>query len=114
MRYESPGKEGRMARRGRSIEEELRPVVDRFIVQLARILEKHATADLKRRVLEEVRGRIAGQSTRRTTRAPVRCYFPGCKNIAAPRFGMFCAAEHKNLPAATKAKYRAQRLAAGK
>lgn len=36
------------------------------------------------------------------------CYFPGCKNGAAPRFSMFCAAEHKDLSKSEKNKYRAQ------
>ena len=99
-----------MARRGRSIQDELRPVIDRFVVQLARIVEKHAQQELRRRVLDEVRGRYGARGGR-PRRAPVRCYFPGCKNLAAPRFGMFCAAEHKNLPAAAKARYRAQREA---
>lgn len=40
------------------------------------------------------------------------CYYPGCKNLAAPRFGMFCAALHKNLSKADKEKYRQERLAA--
>jgi hypothetical protein len=42
-------------------------------------------------------------------RGTIYCYYPGCKNTAAPRFGMFCAALHKNLPKAKKAKYRAAR-----
>jgi hypothetical protein len=42
----------------------------------------------------------------------VTCYYPGCKNLAAPRFGMFCAALHKKLPAADKEKYRKQHLRA--
>ena len=51
-------------------------------------------------------GRKAGR--RGGKRARVLCYFPGCKNLAAPRFGMFCASEHKNLSKADKDKYRAQ------
>jgi hypothetical protein len=50
-------------------------------------------------------GRKAGR--RGGKRARVLCYFPGCKNLAAPRFGMFCASEHKNLSKADKEKYRA-------
>jgi len=101
-----------MARKARSIQDEVRPLIERFVVQLARVLERHAVADLKRRALAEARGRTAGRRARAVVRVASRCYFPGCTNIAAPRFGMFCAAEHKNLPAAQKAKYRAQRLAA--
>jgi len=42
------------------------------------------------------------------------CYYPRCRNLAAPRFGMFCAAKHKGLPDAAKARYRAARIAAVK
>jgi hypothetical protein len=45
-------------------------------------------------------------------RAPARkkqlCPVPGCKNAAAPVFGMVCK-EHKNLAKATIKKYREQR-----
>ena len=37
------------------------------------------------------------------------CYFPNCKNVAAPRFGMFCAEKHKELPKKDKLKYRQAR-----
>lgn len=103
-----------MAGKGRTIEEEIRPLIERFVVQLARVLERRAARDLKRRVLDEVRGPAAPGQRRPgpPLRAPIRCYFPGCANVAAPRFGMFCAAAHKGLSAAAKARYRAQRLAA--
>jgi hypothetical protein len=38
------------------------------------------------------------------------CPVPGCKNPAAPVFGMVCA-EHKNVPKAKIRKYREQRRA---
>jgi hypothetical protein len=98
-----------MARDSRSVEDELRPLVDRFVAQLARVLERHVTQDLRRRVLEEVRGRVGDGGRRAGSSRPViKCYFPGCQNVAAPRFGMFCAATHKGLSAAAKAKYRAR------
>lgn len=43
------------------------------------------------------------------TKRTKRCYFPGCRNTAAPRFGMFCAARHKDLPAREKKSIRASR-----
>jgi hypothetical protein len=59
------------------------------------------------------RGRRAGRGHGR--RGRVLCYYPGCKNLAAPRFGMFCAAEHKDLSKSEKDKYRAMHdKAAGK
>lgn len=105
-----------MARPPRPVEEEIRPLVDRFVAQLARIIERRAAQDLRRRVLEEVRDRLGdgGRRSRSSARAVITCYYPGCQNIAAPRFGMFCAAEHKGLSATAKARYRAQRLAAGR
>jgi hypothetical protein len=53
--------------------------------------------------------RVATGKERRGRRrgARVLCYYTGCKNLAAPRYGMFCAAEHRNLSKADKAKYRA-------
>jgi hypothetical protein len=36
------------------------------------------------------------------------CPVPGCENVAAPAFGMVCA-EHKEIPRAVIAKYRAER-----
>jgi hypothetical protein len=44
-------------------------------------------------------------------RAQQHCYYPGCKNLAAPRYGMFCVAEHKNLSATEKERYRKQHAA---
>jgi hypothetical protein len=38
------------------------------------------------------------------------CPVPGCKNPAAPVFGMVCA-DHKNVPKAQIKKYREQRRA---
>jgi hypothetical protein len=100
--------EAPVARR-QSLQDKVRPVIDRFVAQMARVLERHATQELKRRVLAEVRARNGGRGPR--ARASARCYFPGCTNVAAPRFGMFCAALHKGLSPAQKARYRAQRLA---
>ncbi len=50
---------------------------------------------------------LVGRARSRKRRAKVLCYYPKCKNLAAPRFGMFCAAEHKKLSKAEKERYRA-------
>ena len=42
---------------------------------------------------------------------PQLCPVPGCKNRAAPIFGMVCS-DHKNLPKAKIKKYRMQRRVA--
>jgi hypothetical protein len=50
-----------------------------------------------------------GRSERR--KGPIQlCPVPGCKNRAAPVFGMVCA-KHKDLPKAKIKKYREQRRA---
>lgn len=47
----------------------------------------------------------------RRKKAPIQlCPVPGCKNAAAPIFGMVCA-KHKDLPKATIRKYREARKA---
>lgn len=57
---------------------------------------------------------VRGVKSRRGPRSKQLCYYPGCKNIAAPRYGMFCVAEHKELSKADKEKYRAQHEKAAK
>jgi hypothetical protein len=46
----------------------------------------------------------------RRRRAKVFCPVPGCKNVAAPVFGMVCG-KHKDVPKAQIKKYRAARRA---
>jgi hypothetical protein len=94
------------------------PLLKPLLVEFARAISDA----VERMTLERVQAILdqTGSSSRggggirasRGRRAKVLCYYPGCKNIAAPRFGMFCAAEHKNLPSSEKEKYRRQRLAA--
>jgi hypothetical protein len=85
--------------------EALRQVVDQYARRLGATLERFITGRIDK---EASIARKRGRGRRR--RAPVRCYYPGCKNIAAPRFGMFCAKLHKGLSKADKAKYRAAHL----
>lgn len=54
-------------------------------------------------------GGAGGLKTRRR-RAKVFCPVPGCKNVAAPVFGMVCG-EHRDVPKAKIKKYRAARKA---
>lgn len=49
----------------------------------------------------------------RRKRAKVFCPVPGCKNVAAPVFGMVCG-QHKDVPKAKIKKYRAARKAKAK
>jgi hypothetical protein len=84
------------------------PLVEEFARKLGSTLERFITGRIAKETRDSVRrGRPGGG---RRKRARVTCYYPGCKNIAAPRFGMFCAALHKSLPKAEKEKYREQHL----
>jgi hypothetical protein len=64
---------------------------------------KAATATLATRVL-------AAPLKRRKKAPPQLCPVPGCKNKAAPIFGMVCA-QHKGVPKAKIKKYRDARRA---
>ena len=84
----------------------LRPILAEFARTLASAVER-TTLD---RVRDALAGAVSGMGRAgapRSRRAPVTCYYPGCKNLAAPRFGMFCAALHKDIPKSEKEKYRA-------
>jgi hypothetical protein len=91
----------------------VKPILLDFAREIATAVER-ITLDRVRSVLDGAGthgGRGAGKSAARVgrprgKRAQLNCYYPGCKNVAAPRFGMFCSALHKDLPAAEKEKYR--------
>jgi hypothetical protein len=90
----------------------MRPLLAQFARDLAAAVEKFTYERTLAR-LGGKPGRGAPKLARRGgKRAQVRCYYPGCKNVAAPRFGMFCAALHKGLSKTEKEKHRAQRRAA--
>jgi hypothetical protein len=89
---------------------QLAPIIEQFASRLAQTVEQFTISRIEQALRTQVspagrggRGRGAG----RARRAQVLCYYPGCKNVAAPRFGMFCAAEHKSLSKSDKEKYRA-------
>ena len=48
----------------------------------------------------------AARKPAKAARKQVLCYHPSCKNLAAPRHGMFCAALHKGLSRAKKERFR--------
>jgi hypothetical protein len=88
----------------------INPIIVDFAHRLAAVVERFTVGRIEAAVrasgnqLQGRRGRAGGLGR---SRAKTLCYYPGCKNIAAPRFGMFCAALHKNLPKTEKEKYRA-------
>jgi hypothetical protein len=51
---------------------------------------------------------VAPRSAGKKTRPKQFCPVPGCKNVAAPVFGMVCK-DHKNVAKSKIAKYRAER-----
>jgi hypothetical protein len=88
----------------------LLPIIEQFANRLAQTVEQFTVSRIEQAIKLQgagPRGRRGRVAAARAGRSQTLCYFPGCKNIAAPRFGMFCAAEHKNLSKADKEKYRA-------
>jgi hypothetical protein len=88
------------------------PVIEHFAQQLAAVVERFTTDRVTAATKTVKRAAPVGRFARTGARgrAAKRCYFPGCNNVAAPRFGMFCAIAHKNLSTADKKKYRAKYL----
>jgi hypothetical protein len=110
---------------------ELQKIVDTFTSELAAMIEAQATAQARAAVLAAFSGGAAPAKRRgrppnalRAAAAPVPakhkkarkkaplqlCPVPGCKNPAAPVFGMVCA-KHKDLPKAKIKKFREARRA---
>jgi hypothetical protein len=92
----------------------LNPIIAEFADRLASTVEKFTIGRIEQAVRAQGsslgRGRRRGRaSAPRGGRQQILCYYPGCKNLAAPRFGMFCASLHKDISKAEKEKYRAMR-----
>jgi hypothetical protein len=99
-------------------------IVSQFVEQLTSALEAEALDRAREAVLSAVGGgarrgpgRPAGSRGpgrppgRPRKKPPIQyCPVPGCKNRAAPVFGMVCS-EHKNLPKSKIKKFRADRRA---
>ena len=79
----------------------INPIITDFAHRLAAVVERFTVGRIEAAVrasgnaLQGRRGRAGGAGR---TRGKTLCYYPGCKNVAAPRFGMFCAALHKDIP----------------
>lgn len=101
-------------------------IVSDFVDQLTSAMEDEVLSRAREAVLSAVGGGATGRGPGRPAalkRGPGRppgrprkkppiqyCPVPGCKNRAAPVFGMVCG-EHKNVSKALIKKYRAQRKA---
>lgn len=90
---------------------DIRTLVEDFTARLSFLIESQ--------VLERARVAIAGallngkdaRVTRSRRKPPTQlCPVPGCKNPAAPVFGMVCS-EHKDVPKTKIKKYREARRA---
>lgn len=102
-------------------------LVSDFVDQLTRAIEAEAIGRAREAVLAAVggdgqrgSGRAGGGESGRgpgrpagrpRKKPPIQfCPVPGCKNRAAPVFGMVCG-EHRKVPKALIKKYRAERKA---
>jgi len=90
---------------------DIRSLVDDFTARLGAVIES-AVLERARTAIDGAlisNGKAAGRKGRK--KPPLQlCPVPGCKNPAAPVFGMVCA-EHKGLPKAKIKKYREARRA---
>jgi len=108
---------------------DIRDIVDEFVTRLSSLIEEDTVSRARAAVLSAFGGRVpagvglrasngvagaarsGGLAGRKRRKGPIQlCPVPGCKNRAAPVFGMVCA-EHKNLSKAQIKKYREQRRA---
>jgi len=98
----------------------IQSLVEDFTAQLAALIERDTLARVRQAVESALGGGRPGQTAKVSSitlgakprkKAPKQlCPVPGCKNPAAPVFGMVCA-EHKGIAKAKIKKYREARRA---
>jgi hypothetical protein len=109
---------------------DIRDIVEDFVTRLSSLIEHDTVSRARDAVLSAFGGRgpggaalriersngvsgasASGLAVRKRRKGPIQlCPVPGCKNRAAPVFGMVCA-EHKKVPKTQIKKYREQRRA---
>jgi hypothetical protein len=90
---------------------DIRSLVEDFTAQLGALVEQSVLERARTAIDGALRPNGAAPGRKLRKKAPVQlCPVPGCKNPAAPVFGMVCA-EHKSLPKAKIKKYREARRA---
>jgi hypothetical protein len=105
---------------------DIHEIVQNFVARLSSLIEEDAVTRARSAVLSAfgvggaaggrgASGRLTGLDSaalrRQRRKGPIQlCPVPGCKNRAAPVFGMVCS-NHKDLPKATIKKYRERRRA---
>ena len=109
---------------------EIRDIVEEFVTRLSSLIEQDTVSRAREAVFSAFGGRSSSRAAfrselsngvslvgagriagRKRRKGPIQlCPVPGCKNRAAPVFGMVCA-EHKGVSKAQIKKYREQRRA---
>jgi len=89
---------------------DIRALVEDFTASLGAIIERQVI-DRARALVDGALGRGAGVRVKGRKKLPRQlCPVPGCKNTAAPIYGMVCAT-HKDVSKAKIKKYREARRA---
>jgi hypothetical protein len=89
----------------------LQSVIEDFAASLTSLIEREVLARARDAVDGALGRGVSGRAIKTRKKAPKQlCPVPGCKNPAAPVFGMVCA-EHKDLPKAKIKTFREQRRA---
>jgi hypothetical protein len=90
---------------------DIRSLVEDFTARLGSLIEAQVLERARTAVDGALGRRQANGAGKRRKKAPRQlCPVPGCKNPAAPVFGMVCA-NHKDVPKAQIKKYRDARRA---
>ena len=90
---------------------EIRALVDEFANRLQALIEHEVLERARAAVHGALNGSGVGRPSKARKKAPRQlCPVPGCKNAAAPVFGMVCA-DHKDISKVKIKKYREQRKA---
>ena len=90
---------------------DIRTLVDDFARRLQGLIENDVIGRARSAVAGALSANGASRRFKARRKLPTQlCPVPGCKNNAAPVFGMVCA-EHKDVPKAKIKKYREQRRA---
>ncbi len=90
---------------------DIRSLVDEFAARLSSLIEQQVL-ERARAAVDGALGRNGAKHAVKQRKKPPRqlCPVPGCKNAAAPVYGMVCA-DHKDVPKAKIRKYREARRA---
>lgn len=105
----------------KSTNDAVRELVDSFVINLTALIEEQSIERVQNALVQAIGRPLQAKGVARVMASagarPVSpsadsrlCPVPGCKNKAAPIFGMVCA-QHKDLPKAQIKKFRDERKA---